>query len=55
MWNLLKKGKKCLKRYFDDVDVRRQVNFEFANFLGRLEDFVDDDSIRDKDKMDEKS
>ena len=28
-------------RYFDDVDIRTQVNIEFANFSGGREDFDD--------------
>ena len=47
--------KKCFKRYFDDADVRREVNIEFANFSGKLGDFADEDSLRDKGKMDAKS
>jgi len=27
--------KKCLRRYFDDVDVRRQVDLEIAKFFWR--------------------
>jgi len=41
-------------RYFDDLDVRRQVNIEFANFSKGREDFVDVDSLRDRGKMDAK-
>ena len=47
--------KKCFKRYFDDADVRREVNIEFANFSGKLGDFADEDSLRDRGKMDAKS
>jgi len=39
-------------RYFDDPDVRRQVNIEFANFLDGREYFADVD-LRDRGKMDE--
>ncbi|KAJ1403740.1 Ribonuclease H-like superfamily [Sesbania bispinosa] len=46
---------KCFKRYFVDVDVRRQVNVEFANFSDGREGFDDIDSLSDGDKMDAKS
>ena len=42
-------------RYFDDADIRTQVNIEFANFSGGREDFDDADSLRDRSKMDAKS
>jgi len=42
-------------KYFDDVDVRRQANLEFANFSNEREDFADPDAIRDRTKMDAKS
>jgi len=42
-------------RYFDDANIRTQVNIEFANFSGRREDFDDADSLRDRSKMDAKS
>ena len=42
-------------KYFDDVDVRRQSNLEFANFSNEREDFVDANAIRDRTKMDTKS
>ena len=38
--------KKCFRRYFDDVDVRRQANLEFANFFGGREGFHDVDSFK---------
>jgi len=41
-------------RYFDDPDVRRQVNIEFANFSNESEEFHDVDSLRDRGKMDAK-
>ncbi|XP_068498232.1 uncharacterized protein [Phaseolus vulgaris] len=47
--------KKCFMRYFDDANIRTQVNIEFANFSGRREDFDDADSLRDRSKMDAKS
>ena len=47
--------KKCFMKYFDDVDVRRQANLEFANFSNEREDFADPDAIRDRTKMDAKS
>ena len=37
--------KKCLMRYFDDVDVKRQENIEFANFSDEREDFADVDDM----------
>ncbi|KAJ1443724.1 Ribonuclease H-like superfamily [Sesbania bispinosa] len=46
---------KCFKRYFIDVDVRRQVNIKFANFSNGREGFVDIDSLSDRGKMDAKS
>jgi len=42
-------------RYFDDANIRTQVNIEFSNFLGGREDFADVDSLRDRSKMDAKS
>jgi len=42
-------------RYFDDVDVKRQENIEFANFSDEREDFADVNSVRDRSKMDAKS
>ena len=42
-------------RYFDDADVRKQVNIEFVNFSNGREDFADVDSLRDRSKMDAKS
>jgi len=42
-------------RYFDDLDVRRQVNIEFANFSNGREDFHEVDSLRERGKMDEKT
>jgi len=48
-------------RYFDDLDVRRQVNIEFANFSNEGEEFSNEgeefhnvDSLRDRGKMDVK-
>jgi len=41
--NLLKKGKNVLR------------DIEFANFSGKLGDFADEDSLRDRGKMDAKS
>jgi len=38
-------------RYFDDQDVRRQVNIEFANFSDGREGFDNVDSLRDRGKM----
>jgi len=47
-------GKNVYKRYFNDADIRRQVNIEFANFSEEIEDSSDVDSLRDKSKMDAK-
>ena len=47
--------KKCLKRYFVDVDVRRHVNVEFANFFDGREGFDDVDFLRDRGILDKKS
>ena len=38
-------------RYFDDPEVRRQVNIEFANLSNEGEEFHDVDSLRDRGKM----
>ena len=42
-------------RYFDDPDVKRQVNKEFANFSNESEEFHVVDSLRDRGKMDAKT
>ena len=47
--------KNCFKRYFDDGDVKIQVNIEFANLLGGMKDFANVESLRDIGKMDAKS
>ena len=52
---LIDEMKKCFRRYFDDVDVRRQVNLEFAIFSGERKDFHDVDSLRDIGELDAKS
>jgi len=52
---LLREEKKCFMRYFDDVDIRTQVNIEFANFSDGREDFDDVVSLIDKSKKDAKS
>jgi len=41
-------------RYFDDPNVRREVNIEFANFSSESEEFHNVDSLGDRDKIDEK-
>ncbi|KAH1266386.1 hypothetical protein GmHk_01G001888 [Glycine max] len=46
---------KCFKRFFLDVDVRRKVNIEFANFLDGREGFDDLDSLNDRGQMDPKA
>ncbi|RZC13791.1 F-box/LRR-repeat protein [Glycine soja] len=45
---------KCFKRFFLDVDVRRKVNIEFANFSDGREDFDNLDSLNDRGQMDPK-
>ena len=47
--------KKCFKIYFDDVDVRRQVDLEFVYFYGRRKGFDDVDSLRDRGELVTKS
>jgi len=37
------KKNKCFKRYFDDVDVRKHINIEFANFSDERKSFADVD------------
>ncbi|KAL5146480.1 hypothetical protein HKD37_06G016307 [Glycine soja] len=46
---------KCFKRLFLDVDVRRKVNIEFANFSDGTEGFDDLDSLNDRGQMDPKA
>ncbi|KAL5124390.1 NADPH-dependent codeinone reductase 1-3 [Glycine soja] len=46
---------KCFKRFFLDVDVRRKVNIEFANFSDGREGFDDLDSLNDRGQMDPKA
>ena len=46
---------KCLKRYFPNVEDRRKVNLEFANFSGGREGFDDCDSLNDRGIIDAKS
>ncbi|KAH1239288.1 hypothetical protein GmHk_08G023760 [Glycine max] len=46
---------KCFKRFFLDVDVRRKVNIEFANFLDGREGFDGLDSLNDRGQMDPKA
>jgi len=41
-------------RYFDNPNVRRQVNTELANFSNKGGEFHDVDSLRDRGKMDAK-
>ncbi|KAL2341147.1 hypothetical protein Fmac_009087 [Flemingia macrophylla] len=52
---LTRERMKCFKRYFVDVEVRRQVNVEFANFTDGREGFDDIESLSDRGKMDAKS
>ncbi|KAL0418819.1 UNVERIFIED_CONTAM: hypothetical protein Sradi_1295400 [Sesamum radiatum] len=42
----------CLKRFFPNDDTRREVNVELARFFGCLDDFADEDSLRDRWEMD---
>jgi len=42
--------KKCFMRYFDYVDVRRQVNIKLANFLVGRKYFADVVSLSDRSK-----
>ncbi|KAG5010005.1 hypothetical protein JHK87_018520 [Glycine soja] len=46
---------KCFKRFFLDVDVRRKMNIEFANFSDGREGFDDLDSLNDRCQMDPKA
>ncbi|KAG4935424.1 hypothetical protein JHK82_049727 [Glycine max] len=46
---------KCFKRFFPDVNVRRKVNIEFANFSDGREGFDDLDSLNDRVQMDPKA
>ncbi|KAL0370583.1 UNVERIFIED_CONTAM: hypothetical protein Sangu_0376400 [Sesamum angustifolium] len=41
-----------LKRLFPNDDTRREVNVELARFFGCLDDFADEDSLRDRWEMD---
>ncbi|KAJ1381432.1 Ribonuclease H-like superfamily [Sesbania bispinosa] len=52
---LTRERMKCFKRYFVDVEVRRQVNLEFASFSDGREGFDNIDSLSDMGKMDAKS
>ncbi|KAL8464536.1 hypothetical protein ACS0TY_034166 [Phlomoides rotata] len=47
-----KMRKICIKRLFPDEETRTTVTLEFANFCGCFEDFGDEDSIRDRSKLD---
>ncbi|KAH1198446.1 hypothetical protein GmHk_18G052024 [Glycine max] len=52
---LIRERLKCFKRFFLDVDVRRKVNIEFANFSDGREGFDDLDSLNDRGQMDPKA
>lgn len=52
---LTREMNKCFKRYFDYVNIRRQLNIEFVNFLDEREDFVDTKSLMYRGKMDAKT
>lgn len=47
-----KMRKTCIKRLFPDVETRTKVTLEFANFFGCFEEFADEDSIRDRSRLD---
>ncbi|KAL6538748.1 hypothetical protein OROGR_012736 [Orobanche gracilis] len=49
---VIRMRKMCIKRLFPDVETRTAVTLEFANFFGCFEDFGDEDSIRDRSKLD---
>lgn len=46
---------KCLRRYYPNPDVRREVNLEYARFAGALDAFSDSDALSDRGLMDPKS
>ncbi|XP_057793012.1 uncharacterized protein LOC131009614 [Salvia miltiorrhiza] len=50
--NIVKITKNCIKRLFPDAETRTAVTLEFANFFGCFEEFGDEDSIRDRLKLD---
>ncbi|KAG6504275.1 hypothetical protein ZIOFF_036606 [Zingiber officinale] len=40
--------KKCIERYYSNSSERRSVNEEFASFSAAIDDFFDNDAIRDQ-------
>ncbi|KAK4390079.1 hypothetical protein Sango_2071200 [Sesamum angolense] len=42
----------CLKHLFANDDTRREVNVELARFFGYLDDFANEDSLRDRWEID---
>ncbi|XP_057800087.1 uncharacterized protein LOC131015682 [Salvia miltiorrhiza] len=50
--DIVKMTKNCIKRLFPDAETRTAVTLEFANFFGCFEEFGDEDSIRDRLKLD---
>ncbi|KAG6534868.1 hypothetical protein ZIOFF_008774 [Zingiber officinale] len=44
--------KKCIERYYSNSSERRSVNEEFASFSAVIDDFSDNDAIRDRDGFD---
>ncbi|KAG6483549.1 hypothetical protein ZIOFF_060197 [Zingiber officinale] len=45
------KEKKCIERYYSNSSKRRSVNEEFAAFSTAIDDFSDNDSMRDRGLM----
>ncbi|KAG6530424.1 hypothetical protein ZIOFF_012656 [Zingiber officinale] len=43
--------KKCIERYYSNSSERRSVNEEFASFSAVIDDFSDNDSMRDRGLM----
>ncbi|KAG6497607.1 hypothetical protein ZIOFF_045511 [Zingiber officinale] len=46
-----RKRKKCIERYYSNSSERRSVNEEFASFSTAIDDFSDNDSMRDRGLM----
>ncbi|KAG6484248.1 hypothetical protein ZIOFF_061043 [Zingiber officinale] len=45
------KGKKCIEKYYSNSSERRSVNEEFASFSAVIDNFSDNDSMRDRGLM----
>ncbi|XP_074560367.1 uncharacterized protein LOC141816496 [Curcuma longa] len=43
--------KKCIERYYSNSSERRSVNEEFASFSAAIDDFSDNDAMRDRGLM----